>query len=471
MNKKPTPKSALHFWGVSQIGYQLMQNMDTTFFSYFLTDVALFSAGVAGTIMTMTSTIDMIYSFIVGAVVGMVPPMKWGRLRSYQLVLPPICIAFFTLQFTVISNGIGGAALIIIAYVITHACMQTAYTADFAMVQEIAATPGDRVKLNANRMVGSNLGRLICSYAVPTFVAAVQSIISETYAYMILACLWAVILTIGYWIHFRMGRGYENQEAGGVVKKNDNLKLRDIWQALTHNRYLVMILFSDLSSNVGSFVIPALNVYYYQYVAATIPNAGLATHLLLTSLFGLIGAWLAGVVGKRVRNKRATLIVAYASVIAFLLISRIFALTNGYLFMVFQCLMQMVVGFTQPLEGDLYMDVAVYHEWKTGKNCTALIMGLLNIPVKVSQVIKSLVITGLLVSVGYVAGMATTPELSAGIANGYITAPLIAPAIGFVIMLFLFRLRYQDVDKMQAEVNARRAARSEKNIEDDIQQD
>ena len=98
-------------------------------------------------------------------------------------------------------------------------------------------------------------------------------------------------------------------------------------------------------------------------------------------------------------------------------------------------------------------------------------MGLLNIPVKVSQVIKSLVITGLLVSVGYVAGMATTPELSAGIANGYITAPLIAPAIGFVIMLFLFRLRYQDVDKMQAEVNARRAARSEKNIEDDIQQD
>ena len=107
MNKKPTPKSALHFWGVSQIGYQLMQNMDTTFFSYFLTDVALFSAGVAGTIMTMTSTIDMIYSFIVGAVVGMVPPMKWGRLRSYQLVLPPICIAFFTLQFTVISNGIG----------------------------------------------------------------------------------------------------------------------------------------------------------------------------------------------------------------------------------------------------------------------------------------------------------------------------------------------------------------------------
>ncbi len=85
MNKKPTPKSALHFWGVSQIGYQLMQNMDTTFFSYFLTDVALFSVTLSGTVLTATSVVDLIYSIIVGAVVGMLPPMKWGRLRSYHI--------------------------------------------------------------------------------------------------------------------------------------------------------------------------------------------------------------------------------------------------------------------------------------------------------------------------------------------------------------------------------------------------
>lgn len=471
MNKKPTPKSALHFWGVSQIGYQLMQNMDTTFFSYFLTDVVLFSVALSGTILTMTSTIDLIYSIIVGAVVGMLPPMKWGRLRSYQLVLPPICIIFFTLQFTSFGNGIGSAFLIILAYVITHMCMQTAYTADFAMVQELAATPADRVKLNSNRMVGSNLGRLICSYAVPTFVAAVQSIISENYAYMLLAFVWAVVLTIGYWIHFRIGRGYENQAVDGVAVKDENLKFKDVINAVTTNGYLLAILISDLSSNVGSFVIPALNVYYYNYVAVSIPNAGLAVHLLLTSLAGLIGAWLAGVVGERVRNKRKILIISYTSVIALLLISRVFALTNGYLFMVFQSLMQMVVGFTQPIESDLYMDVAVYHEWKTGKNCTALIMGLLNIPIKLSGVIKSLVITGLLVSVGYVAGMEATPQLAKGIANAYVTAPLIAPAIGLIVMSFIFKLSYDRVAKMQEEINARRAANNEKNIEDEFQQD
>ena len=471
MNKKPTPKSALHFWGVSQIGYQLMQNMDTTFFSYFLTDVALFSVTLSGTVLTATSVVDLIYSIIVGAVVGMLPPMKWGRLRSYQLVLPPICIIFFTFQFTAFGYGIGSAILIILAYVITHMCMQTAYTADFAMIQELAATPEDRVKLNSNRMVGSNLGRLICSYAVPTFVAAVQSIISENYAYMLLAFVWAVVLTIGYWIHFRIGRGYENQASGGQVVKDENLKLKDVIIAVTTNKYLVAILISDLSSNVGSFVIPALNVYYYNYVAATIPNAGLAMHLLLTSLAGLIGAWLAGVVGKRVRNKRRILIAAYTMVVVFLLISRAFALTNGYLFLVFQALMQMVVGFTQPFESDLYMDVAVYHEWKTGKNCTALILGLLNIPIKLSNVIKSLVITALLASVSYVAGMAATPQLINGIANAYVGAPLVAPIIGFVIMTFFFRLSYTQVAKMQQEINERRTAKNEQRIEDEFQQD
>ncbi len=465
--RKPTSKAALNFWGVSQVGYQLIQNMDTTFFAYFLTDVALFSAGVSGLILTVTSTVDLIYSILVGAFIGMIPPMRWGRLRSYQLILPPLVIIFFTLQFTSFGNGLFAAAFIILAYAIAHICTTTAYTADFAMVQEIAATPGDRVKLNSNRMVGSNLGRLICSYVVPLFTGAVKSIIDENFAYMLIAFAWAIVLTIGYWIHFKMGEGYENQ--GATVRSDENLKIKDIFKAFTTNINLLAIVISDLASNVGSFVIPALNVYYYKYAVGSMPNVTLKNHLLFSSLFGLAGAYLAGVVGRKVSNKRRILLVSYATVIILLALSRMVALTNAYAFFALQVIMQMVVGFTQPLESDLYMDVAVYHEWKTGKNCTAFIMGLLNIPVKLSQVIKSVVITALLASVGYVANMAATPELVTGIANGYVFAPVIAPAVGLISLGFLFKLRPEQMGKMQAEVNARRASRNEANIEDDIQ--
>ena len=466
MDKKPTSKTVLRFWGVSSIGIQLVQNMDTTFFAYFLTDVVKFSSPLAGTVLTLTSSIDLFFSIFVGAFIGMINPMKWGRLRSYQLILPPFVILFFTLQFTVIGSGTGAAFLMILFYVLAHICSTTAYTADFAMVAEIAATPQDRIKLNSNRMVGSNFGRLFTGYAVPTIVAFVRGFASEQIAYFYLAFAFSFLFAVTYFAHFKMGEGYENQ--GGNKKTDENLKLRDVLTAFAANKNLAAIVISDLSSTVGSFVIPALNVYYYKYIAVTMPNVTLPIHLLFSSLTGLAGAWLAGIAGKKVREKKKVLLVTYALMAVLIAVMRMFALTSAYLFFVFQISMQLVQGFTQPLESDLYMDVAVYHEWKTGKNCTAFIMGLLNIPVKVGQVIKNISIAMLLAAVNYAADMPATPELMQGIANGYIYTPLAAPLLGIVILGLVFSIKASEVPMMQKEVNERRRLRAQEVLEEEL---
>ena len=467
MEKKPTSKAALRWWGVSSIGVQLMNNMDSTFFTYFLTDVAMFPVALSGMIMTATSTIGLVLSIFVGAFIGMIKPMKWGRLRSYQLVLPPITLLFFALQYTSFGNGLSAAIFMIAVHLIGHFLSTVTYTADFAMVQEIAATPQDRMKLNSNRMVGSNIGRLVTSYAVPTFVAMVQGIVTEQRAYFILAILFSLVAMLLFFVHFKLGDGYENQFGGGV-KADENLKIKDIINAFVTNKYLLVIILSDLSSNVGSFVIPALNVYYYKYVAPTMPNVGLATHLMCSSVMGLIGAYVAGKVGKKANKKKPILLTAYASVVGLLIVSYLVSMKNAYIFFVCQIIMQGVVGFTQPIESDIYMDVAVYHEWKTGKNCTAFIMGLLTIPLKISGVVKSFAITFLLTSVGYVAGMEATAEMMQGITKGYIQAPLIAPIIGIVVLGLFFNLNSKDVEKMQAEVNERRKQNLEESIESDL---
>ncbi len=466
MDKKPASKTLLRFWGVSSIGTQLIANMDNTFFSYFLTDIALFPVALAGSIMTVSSVITLITGFFVGAFIGMVKPMKWGRLRSYLLVTPPLMILFFPIKYSVLGNNVGAAILIVAVTVIGGFASSLAYTADFALVQEIASTPEERVKLNSNRMVGSNAGRLITSYAIPTFVAFVTGMMTEQKAYFVLALIFAVLYFVTFYAHFKMSDGYEYQT--GSAKQDENLKLKDIIQAFATNKYLFYIVFADLSSNVGSFLIPALNVYYYKYVAAELPNVGLAVHLCCSSIMGLVGAYVAGVVGKTKLGKRWILSIAYATIAGILIASYLVAMKNAIAFFVLQIIMQGIVGFTQPLESDLYMDVAVYHEWKTGKNCTAFIMGLLSIPVKLAGVVKSFSLTAILAAAGYVAGAAATPELLKGICKGYIQAPLWAPLLGLVIMLFLFNLNQDKMDQMQQEVNERRKAHAEAAIEEDL---
>ena len=466
MEKKPVSKSVLRWWGVSSIGTQLIANMDNTFFSYFLTDIALFSVALAGSIMTISSVVGLVIGFFIGAIIGMVKPMRWGRLRSYLLVGPPLMLILYTMKYSVLGNSLFSAIVIIVVTILGGVASSLAYTADFALVQEIASTPEERIKLNSNRMVGSNLGRLITSYAVPTFVAFVKGMMTEQKAYFILALIFSILYFVTFFIHFKLSDGYEYQL--GTAKQDENLKLKDIIEAFATNKYLLYIVVADLSSNVGSFVIPALNVYYYKYVAAGLKNVGLATHLMGSSIMGLVGAYVAGIVGKTKVEKRWILCCAYATVAGLLIFSYLVAMKNAILFFVLQCLMQCVVGFTQPLESDLYMDVAVYHEWKTGKNCTAFIMGLLSIPVKIAGVIKSISITAILAAAGYVAGMTANEQLMKGVCKGYIQAPLWAPLCGLVIMLFLFNLDSKKMDQMQHEVNERRKARAEASIEDDL---
>lgn len=467
MEKKPASKAILRFWGVSSIGTQLIANMDNTFFTYFLTDIALFSVALSGRIMKLTSVISLIIGFFIGAIIGMVKPMRWGRLRSYLLIGPPFMLVLYTLKYSVLGNGPGAAAIIVAVSILGGVASSLAYTADFALVQEIASTPEERVKLNSNRMVGSNLGRLITSYVIPTFVAFVKGIMTEQKAYFILALVFSILYFVTFFIHFKLSDGYEYQ-SGASQKTDENLKLKDIVQAFLTNKYLLFIVVADLSSNVGSFVIPALNVYYYKYVAAGLKNVGLATHLMGSSIMGLVGAYVAGIIGKKKLEKRWILSVAYALVAGLLIVSYLISRKNAILFFILQCLMQGVVGFTQPLESDLYMDVAVYHEYKTGKNCTAFIMGLLSIPVKLAGVIKSFSITAILTAAGYVAGMTGNEVLIKGICKGYIQAPLICPLVGLVIMVFLFNLDSKKMGEMQEVVNERRRQNAEATIEDDL---
>ena len=431
-----------NFWGIGQFGNSVYTYLETAFFTVFLTDVAKFPIALVGGILTFTATADFIIAPLMGSVINLIKPLKWGRNSSWLLLGPVILLPFAVSQYTVFGNGIAAAALLSAVYIIGHILLNLTYTADVALIPCIATDEKMRLRLNSNRMVGSNLGRLANSYVVPTVIATLTSMsFSEERIYVLLAFGFSLVLMFGYLCEFFMTKGMESSTtAAESLESTDRLSFKDMLDAFKDNTNLPAIVVADLGSNIGSFLIPTLNVYYYKYVAINIPNVGLANHLLITGLCGLFGAKLAGMLRKAVKNKKNYLLSVYLLVSLSCVLSRIFAF-NGYVFVVCQGIMQLLIGTSQPFELDLYMETAAYHEEKTGKNVTPFIMGLTNVPAKLSVIIRGVVISLTLSLAGYVPGAAITPALQSGLANGYLTVPGVVPIISFVSLLCFYKTK------------------------------
>lgn len=112
-SKKPLSNSLKRFYGVGDLGFSLMTSVGMYFQMFFLTDVAAFDLALAATIVTIPNVLDAIFSGVYGAVIDGVKPMRWGKLRSWLIVTPPLVVIFMTLQYTKIGSDAVAAAIII----------------------------------------------------------------------------------------------------------------------------------------------------------------------------------------------------------------------------------------------------------------------------------------------------------------------------------------------------------------------
>ena len=92
--KKPLSPALKTFYGFGDMGFSLMASVETFFFVYFLTNVAKFSLPMVAIIGTITSVADAALSPFYGGIIDGTKPMKWGRVRSWILICPPIVVPF-----------------------------------------------------------------------------------------------------------------------------------------------------------------------------------------------------------------------------------------------------------------------------------------------------------------------------------------------------------------------------------------
>lgn len=71
------------FYGVGDCGYTLTTNVESYFFSYFLTNMGQYSMGTISIITTVISVVCAILVGVAGGIINSSKPMRWGRYRSW----------------------------------------------------------------------------------------------------------------------------------------------------------------------------------------------------------------------------------------------------------------------------------------------------------------------------------------------------------------------------------------------------
>lgn len=447
-----------YFYGVGDLGFALMTNVSIYYSTYFLTNVAKLSLVNVALITSLTTLIDACTSWLYGAIINSTKPMKWGRYRSWLVVILPIIPILFFVEY-IRPAGVSEVVAVTYFIIMQLLCLfaqNFPYVANVIMINVVAKTPDDKATMASSRATWNNASKFAWSYLGVPFLAVLAGWFSKDYSYAALSCFMSIIMGIGMIIHFKMFKGYEDtgaEERQNAAKaKRARTKPMDLIRALIANPPLLILLIADLGKWCFNFIVAGVVVYYFQYVAKNPPV--MATYTLVIAFTAVIGAYFSRTVAKKFGAKN-TVVYSFLIMAVFLFIARGFY-TNMWAVIILVAVAQLGYGMTYSCSSAMYADTAVYNEWKTGKNASGWIMGLLNVPLKVGSLLRAMIIPVCLAIGGFNAAIkpADAPvAMQQGICLAFMVIPGILLVICALVLLFGYRLTKDKVLEMQKEID------------------
>ena len=456
---KPLSKALKLFYGVGDCGFSLMTNVESYYFNFFLTNLAAFSLPMVTLITTIASTVDACLSWIYGAILNSIKPKKWGRYRSWLILLPWLVPFLYAFQFIKIGNTAVSAIIIIVATIVSHVAWNFPYVANVSMIAVAGKTPEDRAQLASTRAAWANLSKVLFSYVGPPLAAFFAANLSEVNQYGATAFALGIFMAVLYFVHFKMFDGYEEVESPEKAGKKDTTRTSggDLLKSLVQNPPLLVLLLSDLAKWMFNFVCMGAAIYYFTYVAQ---NKGLmSTYILVANILCVVGSYLSKYVANKISTRTTTIVTFFAMAVVMLIANAVYGQVT--LVIVLMSIAQFGYGIAYACTPALYADTIIYSEWKTGKNATGWISGLQNVPLKVSIMTRGIIINACLAAAHFSTDIdptAATDALKKGICVAFIVVPAIALIIAGVLLLVGFHLTKDKVVKYQEEIAARKAA-------------
>lgn len=453
---KPLSTSLKYFYGVGDAGFKIMTNIETFYFTFFLTNIAKFSTTLTGIVSTAINMVDTILSWTYGGIINSVKAQKWGRYRSWLRIMPWIVPFLFAFQFlNVSSNPTVSAIVIIAAGISSHVVWNFPYTANAALVSVVGKTLEDKATLASSRAAWNNLGGILFSYLGLPFANLLAGAVGENNKFGAAVFVLGLLMAVTYYAHFKMTDGYEEieVEGSGVANKNKT-SIKDMFVSLFQNPTLIVLIIADLAKWCMNFIVSASAIYYFKYTANN--EALQPTYILITSIAGTVGAYLFRYTSKTI-SSRTSMIVAYA-VAAICMILVYFLYSSTAIVILLMTIALFCYGVQFAAAPALYADTVIYATWKSGKDASGWIMGLQVLPLKAAVLLRGTLVPAALAAAGYSPDLdpATMSEAARqGLTVSFALIPGIFLAVGAVLLIFGFRLTKDKVLKYQAEINAR----------------
>ena len=446
-------KKARRVFGLGDFGFPSMTNVESQFWTFFMTDVAMVPLGLMATIQTITGIIEMIMSPLYGVILSATKSGKFGRYSTWMIFCPPFIVGSYLFQWFALSgSGTINGLIIAIGYTVSHLLWNAIWVANVSLLPLLATSAEERVKLSSKRFTFNYAARVCASFYLVPMVTLFTDLVGVKLAYACVALFASLLMLIGYTVVAKAASKVElaMEDTTPVEGK------RKIWgpmlKAFVGNPHLIALIVIDAARNVGSFVIGSFNMYYFTYVVGSMDF--FSTNMFIGTICGLCGAYIARFAIKFMTNRTACIVTALCS--AGMLAIIMFFGQSLIVYVIANGVYGALTAAFQALLVPLYSETCTFAEWKTGVDNSGVIMGMQQLGVKLGAVFKGVAISISLSAAGYVAGMEATPALKAGILRGYFLFPGTAFIIGGLALLLFYKLTPQGVEEMQKEIEQRK---------------
>lgn len=454
---KPLSPMKINAFATGSFTVALLFGIANTYFTYFITDVALVPAAVMGTAFLITRLIDICWTPLLAGLMQN-GKSKLGKYRSWIIYTMPVVFVFVVLCFTKIS---GPPALMAVLYGLFYlfgfGLLDKPGGAQKALMVRMASSSEERMLLTSRSVQFENIGRILFSACTLPLIALIGGG-NEAKGFFWVALLYAALAVAGYYTTAWAGKEYDLYEAQGE-KAKDSLTVKQMFEVVIKNPPLLVSMLIESIRFLAFMVFVSTMAYYFKYVINDIGS--LTTVLLITSIVCLGGSLIAPAISNKI-GKKYTCVLSMALYGAGLLLPRFFAVGNVAFFTF--CLSLAYIG--QALQHCvgvvLFSDSADYYESKTGVSAHGYIMSMYILPVEVAIAFSIPVVGWFLGGIGYDPTQIPTAAQLVGIQNLVLLVPGLMFAGAFILALFhpLSEKRLAGVRADLQELRARKAARA-----------
>lgn len=380
-----------------------------SFFTYFMTDIALFPAITVSVLLIVMKVWDGINDPIVGSFIDRHTFKNGEKLRPF-LKYTPLPVGVFTvLLFLVFSTNENLLWLRVSYFIIMYICWDLAYTVQDVSVWGITAAVSPNSS-ERDRFVqwSRTIGSMVYGAFSTVIPMALEMIANAKGMSMSLVTLvFAIIFGLGgSMLSYRCSYA---RERIAVNKDEQQETLRESFMLLFKNKMLLLVTLSNLFGSLGFGI--SLVTYFFKYEIPSdflgngiIGALGLTTiYFIITGLPSFIGMLFADWMKKRLGGYVNVLILIQV----FNIIARAIAFFVGFegkrlwISMIIIGIGSIPSGASSIAQTSIFCDSIDYMEWKTGKRTEGITFSMQTSFTKISSGITSGLATLALHLLGY----------------------------------------------------------------------